>query len=210
MSITRSVHSPSPPPTTSLGRVAEIFAGLATRVAADGARPPNAIRIIGLADLADGQVQPPGAASAWAELPPEMMARHALQPGDVLLAARGSQPKAAWVPEAVLPAVASANLLVVRPRPGTRPGVVFAYLASEQGLAMVRALSRSATDQLSIAARDLATLDLPAPPRAAQDTIHDLIEASERAYSAALEAAVGRRAAARAIALDLLRNTAED
>jgi hypothetical protein len=192
-----------------LGRVADIFPGLAPRAALDDA-PRQGVRIIGLADLADGQVQRAGTASAWAEVPPEALARHALQLGDVLLAARGSQPKAAWVSEADLPAVASANLLVVRARPGMRPGMLFAYLASEPGLAMARALSRSATDQLSIAARDLATLELPVPPRAAQDTIHDLIEASERAYSAALQAAAGRRAAARAIALDMLRQTAND
>lgn len=209
MSNSRPPGTTPPQSTTPLGRVADISSGLATRAAADGGHQPS-IRIIGLADLADGQVHPPGAASAWAELPPETLARHALQSGDVLLAARGSQPKAAWVAEADLPAIASANLLVVRARPGMRPGVLFAYLASEPGLAMARALSRSATDQLSIAARDLATLELPAPQRAAQDTIHDLIEASERAYSAALDAAAGRRAAARAIALDMLRNTADD
>lgn len=196
-------------PITTLGRVADIFPGLATRTAPN-AGGQRGVRLIGLADLADGQVQPPGSASASVELPQDALARHALQPGDVLLAARGSQPKAAWVAETILPAVASANLLVVRARPGTRPGVLFAYLASEPGLAMARALSRSATDQLSIAARDLATLELPAPPRAAQDAIHDLIEASERAYAAALEAAAGRRAAARAIALDMLRHTADD
>jgi len=167
----------------------------------------SAVRLIGLTDLIDGRVSEGSDGVTWVELPPPLLTRHALQLGDVLVAARGSLPKVAWVTNSVGPAVATSNLLVVRARPGIRPGVLLAYLRSDAGVADIRGISRSTSDQLSITARDLGDIEVPVPPAAEQASIHALVEASEIAYAAALTAAAQRRMAVQAIALNMLHNS---
>jgi restriction endonuclease S subunit len=82
-----------------------------------------------------------------------------------------------------------------------------AYLRSEAGVAAIRGISRSTSDQLSITARDLGDIEVPVPPLAEQASIHALVDASEIAYAAALTAAAQRRVAIQAIALNMLHNT---
>jgi len=204
----RISHHGSDPTESSrpLRVVAEILSGTAARpsLAVAGG---SAVRLIGLADLIDGRVAEGSDGVTWVELPPPLLTRHALRLGDVLVAARGSLPKVAWVTHSVGPAVATSNLLVVRARLGIRPGVLLAYLRSEAGVAAIRGISRSTSDQLSITARDLGDIEVPVPPVAEQASIHALVEASEIAYAAALTAAAQRRVAIQAIALNMLRNT---
>lgn len=189
-----------------MSAVADVAAGFPVRSTGrpDGARR---LRLLGLADLAEDRVREATSSADWVDLDEKDQARFALRQGDVLVAARGSQPKVALVTADVLPAVASANLLVVRPQRRQMAGVVFAYLRSPGGLALVAGLSRSTAGQLSISARDIASLEVPVPPIHVQAQVTDLVEAGEVGYAAALAAAAERRAAVHAVALNLIRNT---
>ncbi len=200
----------APPPqlaghhSRALGVVADIFAGPAAKPSV-GDRPTDATRVIGVADMVDGRIAPEAGGSSWADLSGGLLDRHALRPSDVLVAARGSAPKVAWVGEGDLPAVASANILVVRARPNLRPGIVFAFLRSEIALSFIRGLSRSTRDQLSITARDLAAVEIPILPADMQEKIDAIVEAGEAAYAEALATAAARREIAHAIAINTLR-----
>ena len=125
--------------------------------------------------------------------------RHLLQPFDVLVAARAESPRAALVPPGVSRTVAGVTLLVVRPRrPESGLGHwLWWFLSSAHGRAqLARRLTVSSTIT-SLSANSLREVEVPVPSARELHQAAELVEASEAAYEAAIEAARLRREALR-------------
>ena len=121
--------------------------------------------------------------------------RHLLRPFDVLVTARAGFTQAAMVPRDVSRTVAGVTLLVVRPRtPESGMGHwLWYFLTSTRGRAeMVKRMTVSAT-VTSLSASNLGEIEVPVPSLHDLVTLVRLVEASEDAYAAALEAARLRR-----------------
>lgn len=125
--------------------------------------------------------------------------RHLLRPFDVLVAARAESPRAALVPPGVSRTVAGVTLLVVRPkRPDSGLGHwIWWFLSSAHGQAqLARRLTVSSTIT-SLSANSLREVEVPVPSARELHQAAELVEASEAAYEAAVEAARLRREALR-------------
>ncbi len=121
--------------------------------------------------------------------------RHLLRPFDVLVTARAGAVQAALVPAAVSRTVAGITLLVVRPRrPESGIGqFLWFYLTSAFGRAQLARKARPGITFTSLSARDLGEMAIPVPPDRTLDRVARLVESSETAYAAAVEAARLRR-----------------
>ena len=121
--------------------------------------------------------------------------RHLLRPFDVLVTARAGAVQTALVPPGVSRTVAGVTLLVVRPKqPESGMGHwLWYFLTSAHGRAqLARRMTVSATIT-SLSARNLGEVAVPVPSPRELDVVVELVEASEAAYAAALEAARLRR-----------------
>lgn len=157
---------------------------------AAGARPGEwPLQVIESADLVDDRV----ALDSLREIEVKQDARseaHLLRPFDVLVTGRAQAVKVALVPPDMNRTVASSTLLVVRPfDSGTGMGhFLWYYLTSTRGRAEIAArLTATALPTLSAKALGDVPIDLPSPLELRR--LVGVIEASESAYDAALEAA---------------------
>ena len=121
--------------------------------------------------------------------------RHLLRPFDVLVTARAGTLQSALVPPGVSRTVAGVTLLVVRPK-SHESGLghwLWYFLTSSQGRTqLTRRLVVSAT-VTTLSARSLGEVEIPLPSSRELDAVARLVEASEDAYAAAVEAARLRR-----------------
>ena len=121
--------------------------------------------------------------------------RYLLRPFDVLVTARTGSVQLALVPSQVSRTVAGVTLLVVRP---TAPESVMGhylwyFLTSAYGRSqVVRRLTVNATIT-SLSASALGEVEVPLPSPHQLDQVVRLVEASEEAYTSAVEAARLRR-----------------
>lgn len=157
---------------------------------AAGARPGEwSLRVVESADIVDDRLRLEG----LREIAVQQDARseaHLLRPFDVLITARSQSVKVAIVPAHVARTVAAATLLVLRvPDPGTGLAhFLWYYLTSTQGRAEV-ASRLTATSLPTLSAKALGDIPFVAPPPGEVRRLVDLIEASDAAYDAAMEAA---------------------
>ncbi len=135
--------------------------------------------------------------------------QYLLRPDDVVVGARSTVVKAAYVPPTTPSrAVADATLLVLRAR---EPGLglyLWWYLTSAIGRQDV-ASRMVGTSLLHLPAKELADLDVPIPPWTELRRLTELIDASERAYVAGIEAATLRRTLIRDAVIGRLRDAAK-
>jgi hypothetical protein len=119
--------------------------------------------------------------------------RHLLQSHDVLVTARSTVVKSALVPPQVSRSVANANLLVVRPSTPEAGLYLWWFFTSDFGRRVLEANMVGGTNLLSINAEALGKIEVSWPAESELLRLADLIELSERAYTAAKEAATLRR-----------------
>ena len=121
--------------------------------------------------------------------------RHLLRPYDVLVTARSGTIHVGLVPPDVSRTVASITLLVVRPkRPESGMGHwLWYFLTSSHGRAQLARRMNVTATITSLSAKSLREIQIPIPSTHELDTIARLVEASEAAYTAAVEAARIRR-----------------
>ena len=125
--------------------------------------------------------------------------RHLLRPHDVLVTARTGSVQAALVPPGVSRTVASVTLLVVRPHaPESGMGhYLWYFLTSSLGQAQLQRKVTVSSTMTTLSASNLGEVAVPIPSPQQLDRIASLVEASEEAYSWAMEAARLRRDAVR-------------
>ena len=184
-----------------MAEAADVYLGLGRSGRGAGARPGEwGLRMVESSDLPEG--------GGWLDLSGlreievdhnVRTERHLLQPFDVLVAARAELPRAALVPPGVSRTVAGVTLLVVRPKhPDSGLGHwLWWFLSSTHGRAqLARRLTVSSTIT-SLSANSLREIEVPVPSARELHQAAELVEASEAAYEAAVEAARLRREALR-------------
>ena len=125
--------------------------------------------------------------------------RHLLRPFDVLVTARSGSVQVALVPPGVSRTVAGITLLVVRvnePESGMGHWLWY-YLSSAHGRGQLAKRMTVTASLKSLSARSLGEIEVPVPTARELDAVARLVEASESAYTEAVEAARLRREALR-------------
>jgi hypothetical protein len=175
-----------------LGDVASISQGMSSSGRAAGAREGDwAVRVASVGDIQDDRLRLDDLDERRIEQNVKTE-KHLLRPDDVLVTARSSAFKAALVPPTVERTVADATLSVVRAHQLDLGPYLWWYLTAPPGRDPARAEMTGAT-VLSLPVARLAELLLPLPPLVELRRIAELVEASERAYAAAIDAARLRR-----------------
>lgn len=192
-------HMAAPPPSSvhRLGEISKVFAGMGVSREETIERAGEKLPVIGVRDLQDGGV------TALADLdtvgfPDRTRAEgYAVKVGDVLVTGRGTLLKFGLVGHETGGAIASGNVIVVRPGPQATGGALFAILSSDVFRPKIELLRRGATALLSLSPKDLAKLEIDLPTLDEQQRIAALVIDTQTAYRTAIEAAEIRRALAR-------------
>ena len=121
--------------------------------------------------------------------------RHLLRPFDVQVTGRAGSVRVALVPPAVSRTVAGTTLLVARPRhPETGMGHwLWYFLTSSHGKAQLARRMTTGTAITFLSARNLGEVDVPVPSPHELDALARIVEASEAAHTATVQAARLRR-----------------
>ena len=180
-----------------LGSVSKVFAGIGVSREDTAQRPGERLRVIGVRDLQDGGVASIGELDQVGFPDPGRAAGYAVQPDDVLLTGRGTLLKFGLVGPETTGAIASGNIIVVRPGEAALGGALYALLSSDVFRPKIEVLRRGATTLLSLSPKDLAKLEISLPPLDEQHRIAALVRDARDAYRTATEAADIRRVLAR-------------
>lgn len=183
--------------TVRLLDLAKVFAGIGASREDSVPHSVERLPVIGIRDLQDGAVAPREALDMAEFSSPSRIANYAARQNDVLVSGRGTLLKFGLVGDETAGAIASGNIIVVRPGPDVEGGVLFAILSSDVFRPKIEVLRRGATTLLSLSPKDLGKLEINLPPRNEQQQIAALVRDTQIAYRAALEAAEIRRSLAR-------------
>jgi hypothetical protein len=127
--------------------------------------------------------------------------------GDVMLVARGARMRVAVAGHGVEGAVASANLMLLRPQPDVLLGAALAWwLVSPDGEAALAHANRGSALLPSLSVRDVLGLEMPVPPLAVQHQLAELLEAWSATARAERRASEARAQLAFATACRAFRN----
>lgn len=180
-----------------LGSVASVFSGVGVSREETMARPGPRLPVIGVRDLQDGGIAERDALDTVGFMSPMTAAAYSVEVDDVLVTGRGTLLKFGLVGHETAGAVASANIIVVRPGADVRGGALFAILSSDVFRPKIEVLRRGATTLLSLSPKDLAKLEINLPSLNEQQRIDALVKDAQIAYRTALVAAEIRRSLAR-------------
>ena len=171
-----------------LGDIATISPGLVTSGAGAGAREGSwVVREVSLKDIQGDRIVQHDLDSISIEFK-AATEKHLLRPFDVLLTARSTTVKAALVPPALSRAVANSTLAVVRPRDPDLGPFLWWFFTSRYGRTQIESRMVGSTVML-LRAGALRDVVIPLPPLQDLRLLVQLIETSERAYEAAVQAA---------------------
>ncbi|MBB4199655.1 hypothetical protein CCR94_07270 [Rhodoblastus sphagnicola] len=193
----RSPMQAPPAPPVRLVDISEVFAGIGVSREDSLERPGEKLPVIGVRDLQDGMVTEREALDTVGFPDPSRAKTYAVRSDDVLVTGRGTLLKFGLVGNETAGAIASGNVIVVRPNPATTGGVLFAILSSEVFRPKIEVLRRGATTLLSLSPKDLAKLEINLPPLDEQQRIAAFVKDAQTAYRTAIEAADIRRRLAR-------------
>lgn len=182
-----------------LGDVAKVFSGIGVSRQNTHDRPGTQLPVIGVRDLQDGAVAASASLDTVGFDSPERAESYAVISGDVLVTGRGTLLKFGLVGPETAGAIASGNIIVVRAKDRAIGGALLAIVSSDAFRPQIELLRRGATTLLSLSPKDLANLEIALPPLPEQVRIAALLQESQSAYRAALEAAELRRTLARRI-----------
>ena len=170
-----------------------VYLGLATYGRTVAGKGDHVVRAISVKDLVAGRIATDGLEEVRVRHPSDAE-RYRVQVGDVLVAVRGTVAKIALVPDGLSGVVLTSTLAGIRAEADTLlPEVLYAYLRSAAGQAALSAHARSATGQIALTVRDIASIEIPAPPMAVQRRIAEIVSAIETYENTAAEALRLRR-----------------
>lgn len=187
-----------------LGDIATVFAGIGIsreEVKDDTAKK---LPVIGVRDFIDGAVTPREQLDLVVFSDIGRAANYAARVDDVLVTGRGTLLKFGLVGEETAGAIASGNVIIVRPDAAACGGVLFAILSSDVFRPKIEMLRRGATALLSLSPKDLSKLEIELPPLDEQQRIAAFVREAHAAYRTAIEAAEIRRSLARRLIDDRL------
>lgn len=179
--------------THRLGDVSRVFAGIGVSREDSLQRPGKKLPVIGVRDLQDGAVTPREGLDTVGFPDLTRAETYTVHIDDVLLTGRGTLLKFGLVKPETEGAIASGNIIVVRPGANATGGVLFAILSSDVFRPKIEVLRRGATTLLSLSPKDLAKLEINLPPLDEQRRIAALVSDAQTTYRTAIEAAEIRR-----------------
>ncbi|TPK94791.1 hypothetical protein FJ934_14355 [Mesorhizobium sp. B2-4-12] len=191
--------SPLIPSTTRLGDIAEVFAGVGVSREDSLERPGEKLPVIGVRHLQDTGVAPTAELELVGFASPTRALANVVKMNDVLLTGRGTVLKVGLVGPETDGAIASGNIIVIRPGAGVVGGALFALLSSDAYRPKIEVLRRGATTLLSLSAKDIKNLEVSLPTLDEQRRIAAFAIEAQVAYRTAIEAAEIRRSLARAV-----------
>lgn len=194
-----SLQHATHPVAARLGDLSEVFAGIGVSREDSIERPSGKLPVIGVRHLQDAGVAPIAELDGVGFASPSRALANAVRVNDVLLTGRGTVLKFGLVGPETEGAIASGNIIVVRPGPAVVGGALFALLASATYRPKIEVLRRGATTLLSLSPKDIKNLEVTLPPIDEQRRIAALAIEAQAAYRAAIEAAEIRRSLARAV-----------
>lgn len=180
-----------------LGDIARLFAGVGISREEKSEEADDRLPVIGVRDLQDGTVADMDKLDRAGFSSRPKAEAYAVHGGDVLITGRGTLLKFGLVGPETAGAIASGNVIVVRPGPEATGGALFAILSSDVFRPRIELLRRGATTLLSLSPKDLAKLEIDLPALDEQQHIAALVIDTQTAYRTAIEAAEIRRALAR-------------
>jgi Type I restriction modification DNA specificity domain len=193
-----------PNPKTRLTDVAIISAGygvsreLSVNTPVDSG---DSLSTIGVRDLVEGTVNPIEKLDTVSHKNTERAKKAAVFSDDVLLAGRGTVMKFGLVGPETAGAIASSNIIIVRPKAQIIGAALYAILSSDVFRRKIELLQRGGnTMMVSLSPKDLANLEIEMPPANIQRMVADLMREAQVAYRTTIEAADIRRDLARKIA----------
>lgn len=182
-----------------LGDVASVFAGAGVSRTEKVGHNGVVFSVIGVRHLNDGAVAPREDLDEIA-FPSESRALpYEVRMGDVLVTGRGTVLKFGIVGPETEGAIASANIIIIRPQTQALGGTLYALLSSGVFRPKIEVMQRGATTLLSLSPKDLAKLEIKLPSREEQELISAFVRESQAAYFMAIQAAEARRVLARGI-----------
>lgn len=194
---------------TLLGNLARVYTGLALSGRTIAGRGSYRYPSVSLKDLTNGTVGPHELTTITVDHPTKVE-RYMTQPGDVLVSARGTQPKVAIVPPDVAGAVLTSTLIGIRPGRNLLPEVLIAFFCSPNGRNALISRVRSGTRQIALSAADVAKIEVPVPPMGIQRRVAELMQAAQRYSAAAEEAERLFRELTTQVAVDLVAGGSEE
>ena len=180
----------------AISDIANIYQGLARAGRGAGARRGDwMLRIVESSDLRYGGLLDLDGLQEIGVVQGTRTERHLLRPFDVLVTARSGSVQVALVPPDVSRTVAGITLLVIRAKdPGTGMGHwLWYFLSSAHGRAELQKRMNVNASLKSLSAKSLGEIDVPVPSARELDALERIVEASEAAYTSAVEAARLRR-----------------
>lgn len=159
----------------------------------DGEKLP----MIGVRDLADDGVAAIQDLDVVGFSRPEKAEPYRVRQGDALITGRGTAMKFGLVGSETEHAIASSNIIVIRPHEGVVPAALYAIVSSEAFRPKIELLRRGSTTLLSLSAKDLKKLQVQLPPIEEQRRIAALLIEAREAYLTAIKSAELRRELAR-------------
>lgn len=190
-----------------LRELVSVTQGLSTSGPGAGAKPGDwVVQMVDSADIQDDRLLLEGLRDVAIQRNVRTE-KHLLRPYDVLVTARSTTIKCALVPPAVSRTVAGATLLVIRPfEPETGIGhYVWYFFTSAYGRAQIAGRLNTSSTIASLSARSLEEIMVPLADARHLHRLTSLIEESERAYAAGLEAVQQRRTVVRDHIINSLR-----
>ena len=180
----------------AISDIANIYQGLARAGRGAGARRGDwMLRIVESSDLRYGGLLDLDGLQEIGVVQGARTERHLLRPFDVLVTARSGSVQVALVPPDVSRTVAGITLLVIRAKvPGTGMGHwLWYFFSSAHGRAELEKRMNVNASLKSLSAKSLGEIDVPVPSARELDAVERIVEASEAAYTSAVEAARLRR-----------------
>ena len=163
----------------------------------------------GVSVKTDGSIDEKQLIQVW-EKPGKDLAKFLLQEGDVVLLAKGSSLKAAYINKhyASNLILASTNFIIIRSDADKLQGeVLTAYLNSEVGQLALKSIQKGAVIQ-SITASALRGLCIPVPSKKSQSTIVNLFQTGREAYNATIALAEQQKKTVEAKIIHLMEGVA--
>lgn len=188
--------------------VQEIFVGIPAPRGEVDEEGAVAYPVINVRDLVDGRVVPYEALETVRFGMRSAVERYRVHEGDVLLTSRGTQLKVVLVGADVARAVATSNLLVIRPGAQFPGALIYAYLRSTYTEGLLMHSSRSSSGLLALTAREVGEMPIPVPPTERMELLAQLVAETEQYYHAALAAALAAREAAQGVVMAELYGSA--
>jgi hypothetical protein len=136
----------------------------------------------------------------------EMTEKHLLAAYDVVVTGKSTSVKAAYVPPELGPAIANSTMVVVHPHDADLGVFLWWFLTSPQGRRELESRMLGSATIASLPPAAVARVEVPVPDRRRLRQLTEMIEASERAYWSARDAAEQRRTAVRAALVRELAN----